>query len=409
MALGWSEIRSRATTFAYEWQDTEGYEKGQSQTFWNEFFEVFGISRKRVATFEERSKKGSGNDGFVDMLWKGVLLIEQKSTGKDLEKAYQQARDYFSGLSDDELPRFILVCDFKRFHLYDIMRGSNVLFSLHELPSKVELFGFMIGTPFEKPTESEKVSIVAAEKMAKLHDSLKEINYTGQELEQYLVRLLFCLFADHTSIFEKSTFHELISNTKSDGSDLAETLANLFECLNAPIEKRLKIEDKLSAFPYVNGALFAERLPMAAFDENMRKILLESCAFDWGHITPSIFGSLFQVAMSDEQRREMGAHYTEESNILKVINPLFMDELNSEFEQIKNNAKKLEIFHNKLANLKFIDPACGTGNFLIIAYRELRRLEFKVLEARFPKNAQLSMGGATAYAKIDVDHHLGSL
>ena len=380
MALGFSEIRSRATTFAYEWKKASS-ETSESQTFCNEFLETFGISRKRVANFEHRAKKVSGTTGRIDMLWKGVLLIEQKSLGEDLKKAHQQARDYFPGLADDELPRYILVCDFQNFHLYDLIRGTESEFTLSELPSKVELFGFMVGTPWEKPSEAEKVSIQAAEKMAKLHDSLKEIGYTGRDLEQYLVRLLFCLFADHTSIFDKYSFHELIASTKEDGSNLASTLADLFDRLNTSAEKRLKIEDRLSTFPYVNGDLFAERLPVAGFNEDMRKTLLESCAFDWGFITPSIFGSMFQAAMSAEERREMGAHYTEEANILKVINPLFMEDLCAEFELVKSNRRKLAAFHEKLASLQFLDPACGTGNFLIIAYRELRRLELEVLEA----------------------------
>jgi hypothetical protein len=411
MALGWSEIRSRATTFAYEWRGHSS-ERGDSQTFLNEFFEVFGISRKRVAVFEQKVKTIGGNAGFADMLWKGVLLIEQKSAGKDLEKAYRQATEYFPGLTDDELPRFILVCNFERLRLYDLIGGTDIEFALSELPSKVELFGFMIGFTWEKPPENEKVSVAAAEKMAKLHDSLKAINYTGRKLEQYLVRLLFCLFADDTGIFDKNIFRDLIAATKPDGSDLAQVLADLFNRLNTPPENRLKIEDKLSAFPYVNGDLFADALPIAAFDGKMRKALLESCGFDWGFITPSIFGSMFQAAMSEEQRREMGAHYTEESNIQKAINPLFMDGLAAEFELIKNNAKKLQAFHDKLARLKFLDPACGTGNFLIIAYRELRRLEMKVLEALYTAGAKRGAPiqmvlDARDRSKINVDQFYG--
>ncbi|MDR2728023.1 MAG: N-6 DNA methylase, partial [Chitinispirillales bacterium] len=208
--------------------------------------------------------------------------------------------------------------------------------------------------------------------------------------------------ADETSIFDKNIFRDLIASTKPDGSDLAQVLADLFSRLNTPPENRLKIEDKLSAFPYVNGGLFADTLPIAAFDSQMRKALLESCGFDWGFITPSIFGSMFQAAMSEEQRREMGAHYTEESNILKVINPLFMDGLNAEFKLVRKNTKKLELFHDKLVRLKFLDPACGTGNFLIIAYRELRRLEIKILVALRTIN---SAQGATIQMTLDVKEH----
>jgi len=411
MALGWSEIRSRATTFAYEWRNT-GSESGDSQTFINEFFEVFGVSRKRVAVFEKKTKKIGGKDGFIDLLWKGVLLIEQKSSGKDLLKAYRQATDYFPGLNDDELPQFILVCNFERFHLYDLTGGTDIEFVLSELPSKVELFGFMIGFTWEKPRESEKVSIDAAEKMAKLHDSLRAINYTGRKLEKYLVRLLFCLFADHTSIFDKGIFRDLIASSKQDGSDLAQLLADLFGRLNTPYDERLTIEDRLSAFPYVNGELFAESLPIAAFNSQMRKVLLESCGFDWSFITPSIFGSLFQASMDAEKREELGAHYTEEANILKVINPLFLEGLNAEFELAKKNTKNLQAFHIKLAGLKFLDPACGTGNFLIIAYRELRLLEIKVLEALYKIDAAQGVltyvkQGVVEHSKVNIDQFFG--
>jgi len=411
MALGWSEIRSRATTFAFEWKN-QGYEKGQSQTFWIEFFEVFGISQKRVAVFEKKVKKIDGKDGYIDLLWKGVLLIEQKSRGKNLERAYRQAAEYFPGLADDELPGHILVSDFERFKLYDLLDNTEIDFALVDLPSKVELFGFMIGFAFRVPGESEKVSVAAAERMAKLHDLLKGIGYSGRELEQYLARLLFCLFADDTGIFEKKSFHDFIAATKQDGSDLAPSLDDLFYRLNVPEEKRLKIGDRQSGFPYVNGGLFAGRLPPAAFDAGMRKILLNCCAFDWGHISPSIFGSMFQAAMSGEKRHELGAHYTEESNIQKIVGPLFMDGLNAEFEAVKTNKNRLQIFHDKISGLKFMDPACGTGNFLIVAYRELRRLETKVLEALY---AIESSGGSTIQmvldakerAKVNVDQFYG--
>jgi len=412
MALGWSEIRSRAVTFAYEWKNAN-YEKGESQTFWNEFFAVFGIDRKRVAVFEKRVSKLGEKSGFVDMLWKGVLLIEQKSIGHDLDKAYKQATDYFPGLTDDELPRCILVCNFQQFRLYDLIGGSISDFSLAELPSKVELFAFMLGLAQNRLTTDEKVSIAAAEKMAQLHDCLESIGYKGRHLEQYLVRLLFCMFADDTSIFNKSIFRELIASTKEDGSDLAQVLSTLFERLNTPFEKRLRIEDGFSEFPYINGDLFADTLPIAAFNPSMRQLLRNSCAFDWAIITPSIFGSMFQAAMSEEQRRNLGAHYTEEDNIMKIVNPLFMEDLHNEFEQVKHNRKQLLNFHNKLASLKFLDPACGTGNFLIIAYRELRRLEIKVLEvlnkkgrAAMPEHIQMTME-ADEHSKVNVDQFYG--
>lgn len=413
MDLGWNEIRSRAIQFAYEWQG-QGYEKGQSQSFWIEFFNVFGVSQKRVTTFEKKVKKIDGKDGFIDLLWKGVLLIEQKSVGKDLERAYKQARDYFHGLTDDELPRYVLVCNFAQFRLYDLMENTDIKFSLGDFPSKVELFGFMIGMAYKIDKNDEKVSTIAAEKMAMIHDRLKVIGYTGRDLEQYLVRLLFCLFADDTSIFDKNIFRDYIARTNIDGNDLAPALDMLFYVLNTPEEKRLAtLDERLRAFPYVNGGLFADRLTPAAFDSSMRKTLLECSMFDWGFISPSIFGSMFQAAMSPEHRRELGAHYTEESNILKVVNPLFMNELREGFRLVKSNKKKLEAFHEKLAGLKFMDPACGTGNFLIIAYREIRRLELDVLRAIYMVESA-SIGSTIQMtsniemrAKINVDQFYG--
>ena len=227
--------------------------------------------------------------------------------------------------------------------------------------------------------------------MGKLHDKLKAIGYQGHELEVYLVRLLFCLFAEDTSIFERRQFQDLIEQrTAADGQDLAQWLGHLFEVLNTPGDQRLKnLDEHLAAFPYVNGSLFAEHLHIAAFDRDMREMLLECCALDWGRISPAIFGALFQSVMDPRQRRHLGAHYTSEKNILKLIKPLFLDELRAEFDKVKSNRKKLAEFHQRLARLKFLDPACGCGNFLVIAYRELRELELDILRVLHRDKSQL--------------------
>ncbi|WP_072368502.1 class I SAM-dependent DNA methyltransferase [Bacillus altitudinis] len=378
--LDWKEIRSRSISFINEWKG-ETNENAEAKSFWNDFFNVFGISRKRVATFEERVKKLDGKDGYIDLLWKGVLLIEHKSRGKDLERAYKQAKDYFPGLKEAELPKYILVSDFEKFALYDLETDDKRTFTIEQFHQNIELFGFIAGYQKQEYKEQDPVNIKAAEKMAKLHDELKEVGYSGHDLEVYLVRLLFCLFADDTGIFEKNIFRDYIEqNTKEDGSDLAYHLDAIFDTLNKPKEKRLKtLSDSLNQFPYVNGKLFEERLSPAAFSTEMRDLFLECCLLDWGKISPAIFGSMFQGVMKPEERRELGAHYTSEQNIMKVIEPLFLDELRAEFNSAKGNKKKLEIFHEKIASLKFMDPACGCGNFLIIAYRELRLLEMDVL------------------------------
>ena len=392
MPLSWNEIKDRALRFSKEWGD-ESSEDAEAKSFLDAFFNVFGVARKRVATFEQRIKKLDGRSGYIDLLWKGILLIEQKSRGKDLDRAFQQAKDYFPGLKDRDAPRYILVSDFARFRLYDLEEGKQHEFTLAEFYKNVRLFGFIAGYQTTAYKEQDPVNIQAAERMGRLHDKLKEIGYEGHHLELYLVRLLFCLFAEDTSIFERRQFQDLIEQrTSEDGADLAQWISSLFEVLNAPPEKRLKkLDEQLLAFPYVNGSLFAELLPSAAFDTCMRQLLLDCCALDWSRISPAIFGSLFQSVMNATLRRNLGAHYTSEKNILKLIKPLFLDELRSEFERLKTNKKRLVEFHQRLATFKFLDPACGCGNFLVIAYRELRLLELDVLRALDKGEASLDV------------------
>ena len=387
MPLSWNEIKSRAVKFSKDWESASE-ESAESQTFLNEFFEVFGINRRRVATFEKPVKKIDGRESYIDLLWPGKILIEHKSKGKNLEKAKNQAIAYSFGLTEDELPKYILLCDFDEFRLFDLDENIHHEFELKELVKHVNLFGFIAGYEKRIFKEEDPVNIAAAELMGKLHDKLKSIGYIGHYLEVYLVRLVFCLFADDTNIFNKDIFEDYIKlQTKEDGSDLAAQIASLFFILNKPTEERLRnLNESLSDFPYVNGKLFEEVLPQASFDKEMRNILLESCRLDWGKISPAVFGSLFQSVMNPEERRSLGAHYTSEKNILKVINSLFLDELNKEFKNIKNNHKQLINFHEKLSQLKFLDPACGCGNFLVIAYRELRKLEIEILRILYDPN-----------------------
>ena len=371
MPISWNEIKDRALKFSRKWAD-ETSEDAEAKSFLDEFFNVFGIPRKRVATFEHRVKKSDNKDGYIDLLWKGILLVEHKSRGKDLDRAFEQAKDYVYGLKDRDAPRFILVCDFARFRLHDLELGEQHAFTIKEFYKNVRLFGFIAGYQTCLYQEQSAVNVKAAERMGRLHDKLKAIGYDGHELEVYLVRLLFCLFAEDTSILERRQFQDLIEQrTVEDGQDLAQWLANLFEVLDTPHDKRLKtLDEQLAAFPYVNGKLYAERLRMAAFDRDMRDLLLEACAIDWSGISPAIFGALFQSVMDQQLRRDLGAHYTSEKNILKLISPLFLDEWRAEFERLKSQPKKLYEFHQKLARLKFLDPACGCGNFLVIAYRD---------------------------------------
>ena len=383
MALSWNEIKDRALNFSKEWADTSN-EEADAKPFLVEFFNVFGISSKKVSTFEHRVKKLDDKDGYIDLLWKGTILIEMKSRGKNLDKAYQQARDYLHGLKQHELPKYILISDFENFRLYDLEEDKTIEFKLNDLVNNVQNFGYLLGYQKKVYKEQDPANIKAAELMGKLHDRLEDIGYTGHPLEVYLVRLLFCLFAEDTTIFNKQQFQDFIEQrTNEDGSDLAARLQELFQVLNTSKEKRFKnLDEQLNDFPYVNGKLFEEVLPTASFDSKMRQALLECCYIDWSKISPAIFGSMFQSVMNPKERRNLGAHYTSEKNILKLIKPLFLDNLWKEFESIKDNKNKLPEFHKKLSTLKFLDPACGCGNFLVITYRELRLLELEILRAQ---------------------------
>ena len=382
MALSWNEIKDRALHFSKEWADTSN-EEADAKPFLIEFFEVFGITRKRVSTFEHKVKKLDESNGYIDLLWKGTILIEMKSRGKNLDKAYQQAIDYTHGLKQHELPKYILICDFETFRLYDLEENKTIEFKLNDFVNNVQHFGYILGYQKNVYKEQDPANIKAAELMGKLHDRLKEIGYSGHPLEVYLVRILFLLFAEDTTIFNKQQFQDFLEQrTNEDGSDLAAKLQELFQVLNTAKQNRFKnLDEQLADFPYVNGKLFEEILPMASFDKKMREALLDCCYIDWSKISPAIFGSMFQSVMNPTERRNLGAHYTSETNILKLIKPLFLDDLWKEFESIKDNKNKLPEFHKKLSTLKFLDPACGCGNFLVITYRELRLLELEILRS----------------------------
>jgi len=409
MALSWNEIKDRAVAFSKEWIGTYR-EEADAKPFLIDFFNVFGLNQRKVASFEHKVKKLGDSDGYIDMLWKGQLLIEMKSLGKDLNKAYGQAKGYIHGLNQLDIPKYVLVCDFNTFRLYDLEDGGHDMyyeFELSEFVNHVELFGFIAGYQKKVYKEEDPVNIEAAELMGRLHDRLKEIGYEGHPLEVYLVRILFCLFAEDTTIFTKQQFQDYIEErTSEDGSDLASKIQELFQVLNTPEDKRFKnLDDQLKAFPYVNGKLFEEVLPSAFFDSKMRHALLECCYLDWSKISPAIFGSMFQSVMNPEERRNLGAHYTSEKNILKLIKPLFLDELWAEFEGIKSNKAKLYEFHVRLSELKFLDPACGCGNFLVITYRELRLLELAVLQQIYvSQNVVVSLEDI---ALLDVDMMYG--
>lgn len=381
--LSWNEIESRATRFAVEWKN-ETSESAEKQTFWNEFFEVFGLNRRRIGGYFEMAVNLRSRYGFIDVFLPGKLLAEHKSAGRDLRKAQRQGLTYLDGLSDSDLPRLIVSSDFRSFDLLDLETNESWTFSIEEFPKRVRLFSILLEQQREHYSEAAPVSRKAAEKVAEIHGRLEDSGYTGHFLELFLTRLVFCLFAEDSGIFSYKQFYEYLRNrTSPDGSDLGPRLNKLFTTLNTPVKDRSTLLDKdLMEFPYVNGSLFAEVCPAPDFDSGLREAILRSSDPDWREVSPAIFGAMFQAVLDPETRKEFGSHYTSEENILRVLKPLFLDELYIAFEEAKSSKKKraeLEALHTRISQLGFLDPACGSGAFLIVAYRELRKLEHKIV------------------------------
>jgi len=408
-----NEIRGRAHAFVNEWK-AETREAAERQTFWNEWFEVFGIRRRRFVTFERNVRKLSGNTGQIDAFWPGMLLVEHKSAGEDLDAAMGQAEDYLNGLKEEELPRLIVLSDFATFRVLNLETRDEHEFPLAEFPEKLELFTFLAGYRPRWFAEQDEVNVHAAELMGALHDQLEESGYDGHELRMMLVRLLFLLFADDTGLWgETGLFEDYVERkTAEDGSDLGMHLVALFEVLDRrPEERQRTLDEALQSFPYVNGQLFRERIPVPAFDRSMRETLLLVCRFNWSKISPAIFESMFQSVMDDKERRAIGAHYTTERNILKTIGPLFVDELRARIDAAGMDRTKLRALFADLRKLKFFDPACGCGDFLIIAYRELRRIELEVMRRLQSLDKRVLEGQLSAdvslLSHVDVDQFYG--
>jgi hypothetical protein len=416
MRLSWPEIRANAAHFATEWRD-KGYEKGQTHSFYDEFFRIFGVPRKQVAVYEQRVRAldpGRSN-GFIDLFWPGTLIVEQKSMGRDLTRAMTQALDYYDWLPESQRPRHMMVCDFQRFELFDLETRREWRFPLTDLKRHVEAFGFILGVQPRLFRNQSPVNRKASELMGRLHNALAADGYVGHDLERLLVRLLFILFADDTGIFERKdqflTFLE--QRTSADGRDLGRWLGELFQTLDTPPDRRQQgLDPDLAEFPYINGELFRERIAMPSFDHAMRTMLLDASMFHWGDVSPAIFGSLFESVIDSVTRRRQGAHYTPEQAILKVIEPLFLDDLRAEFARAKGlrsgRTRALRALHDRLGTLAFLDPACGAGNFLVVAYRELRELEREILKELLTADGRVELVmDVAALSKLDVDRFFG--
>lgn len=428
MRVTWDLVKSRAVKFSKDWVGAIS-ERADKQTFWNEFFLVFGLERRHLAVFEEPVKTLRGTYGAIDLFWPGLLLVEHKGASGDLEAAKSQAFQYMADLASsgraDETPRFVILSNFKHFVLFDLdtpeQEGSKRLGSIGYLPREipladlhknVHLFSFLRGEKRPRLDPEDPANEKAYRLMCNLHDQLKADGFSGKELERLLVRILFCLFADDNGIFEPNTFRTFLrDSTKEDGSDLSPRLNELFETLNTRADKRpTALGGSLVTLPYVNGALFSERLGFPVFTEGMRAALIECSGFQWAKISPAVFGSLFQGVLLPSERRQQGAHYTSEKDILKVVRSLFLDDLRGEFERLcvettRTRKAQLQKFHEKLRKIRLLDPACGCGNFLMIAYRELRTLELDVIAELNPKGQMVL--DINAEIKVNVDQLFG--
>ncbi|MBI5117758.1 class I SAM-dependent DNA methyltransferase [Candidatus Poribacteria bacterium] len=411
--LTWNEMRNRATIFAREWKD-EKRETGEYQSFWNDFFDIFGIKRRSVAIYQQQVEKLGGGRGAIDLFQPSKLIAEHKSAGKDLDEAFAQAMDYAVALPEDIRPRYIIVTDYAHMRLCDLEGEDGKIekheFPLAELPKHIRHFAFIPGYEVRKYREQDPVNRKAVRVVVNLYQTLAKSNYPREHLGHLLVRLVFCFFADDAGVFPPGEpfKYYLALGSNEDGSDFGARLDAAFSTLNTPEDKRqTTLGNHLAELPYVNGGLFADYLPVVFFDHEMRRAVLDACEFNWSAVSPEIFGSMFQFVLEidpGDLRHDFGAHYTSEKNILKVIDGLFMDDLRAELSVAGKNTSKLNALWEKIGRITLLDPACGCGNFLVVAYRELRRLELEILKRLHPHVASQVEGGGQTALPIDIRH-----
>jgi type I restriction-modification system DNA methylase subunit len=379
-------------------------EKQLAQSFWRDFFySVCGITDLLSSGIEFEYPVRSHIDKtikFIDVLWTGVLLIEHKSFGKDLDKAEEQARNYLISLDARLRPPVFIVSDFARIRIVDVFAGKSVEFELNELPENLGRIEDLLGSHIAQAIKKEvSVDSQAAKLMSNLFIEFEKAGYEGHSVSVFLVRILFLLFGDDTNMWKRTQngmFADLVKTSPENGSSLGGTLQELFQALDTPIEKRPgTLSSALKEFPYVNGGLFKEPLPIFSFTPEMRAALAATNDYDWSKISPAIFGAMFQTIKSKENRRALGEHYTSESNILKVIGPLFLTDLSDRVRKSWETPSGLKKIHEELGALSFLDPACGSGNFLVVAYKRLRELELKII-ARLKE-----LGGESGQSQLD--------
>ncbi len=391
------ELRLRAERFVYKFNG-ETDEDGEAKTFMDALFAVFGLERRSLAKFEHPIERSStGRKGRADLLWNGKLLIEAKSGHLDKETDWQntleQALDYVKGLPYENLrPEYVLLFNFKRIKLYSLAQTQSVKqikpvlvcnIALLELPDNLHHFEFFLTVKKELQEREIKANQIAAQLIATIHDSMELKKYGTQQAAMFLSQILFCLFAEDTGIFAFRQFTRFVQQYEKQPELLGEALLQLFEVLNTPEKQRKGSSETptLHKFPYVNGSLFDNALTQPPpTGPGVWQSLHDACLYNWSAISPEIFGSLFQAVMNPEERRSLGAHYTSETNILRLLEPLLFDELKAELEAAKNDKRKIALFRQKINKMSFLDPACGCGNFLVVAYRELRLIDMRLIE-----------------------------
>ena len=381
--LNRDQIRRNARDFAENFAETTS-EKKDKDRFWIAFYEVFGIPTHQVNYFEKEAVRVSTeNLGWIDLLHPGQMGVEHKSRGEDLDAAMDQLLDYLPSLPDLVRPWLLVACDFETFRWTNNANGQHGEFQLANLEDHLDLFWWIAGgeTPHEAHRDEIDVNLDAVKLLADLHDELASLGYQERHSARWLTRLLFCLFADDTEIWPQRAFEiYLAENSSEDGANLGRLIHEVFELLDtAPSDRMTNLPQELRGLRYINGDLFAApHPPSPTCNKEVRDAVLKACQYNWSKVSPAIFGSLFQGVMDPSDRRELGAHYTSEVNIHRALDPLVFDELQRELMAAQTKPA-VQRFLDKLGTLTFFDPACGCGNFLVVAYQQLRQLELEGL------------------------------
>ena len=426
------QIAAAAAAFAERWQG-RGYERGESQLFWADLLtNVYGVENlPDFIRYEERVTSMVDSTNFIDgHIPSTRVLIEQKSIDKDLRAPvpqseggkltpFQQAKKYVANMRLSQHPRWIVTCNFAEFLVYDMEQpnGEPEQIFLKDLGKEYYRLQFLVDVKSEHITKEMRVSMKAGEIVGKIYEALlKQYDDNSAEALRWLnilcVRIVFCLYAEDAGVFRHDQFHDYLNGYNAD--DLSDALQKLFNVLNTPLEKRSKyLKDDLKAFPYTNGGLFEEEIEIPLFTEELKQVLLQNASldFDWSEISPTIFGAVFESTLNPETRRSGGMHYTSIENIHKVIDPLFLNDLRRELDEIleekveKTRLRRLDEYQDKLASLTFLDPACGSGNFLTETYLSLRRLENEALREKY--HGQMMMGNFLNPIKVSIHQFYG--